>query len=287
MLRSIRQFNEFFIGRVVLAAVNLALVAGGLYIFRDAVVIPIAASAGMVAATIYMLIVGRQYLRFEFALTDEVKQMVRHFAQLLAIYSAFQIYTAVDRLFASLLPTKSISALAYGLLVASIPRGLLNPEHILITPLSESAAKGHKAVIDKTFFYIRWLALGSIPLAGVMFLLSPFLVDLLFGYGAFSHVDHKLASQAAQVLSLAIPAMFLSPVLFRTFQILDRLAPLTAVYIASILLNAVLNYVFVVILKWGLVGICLTTVIVYTLAVIVNAAFLASWRKHKRFKKTG
>jgi len=171
----------------------------------------------------------------------------------------------LDRSFASLLPAKSITALSYGLSIALIPKGILRLENILITSLSETNAS-----MDKVNFYLKRIFLITLFISILFYIISPMLVKILYGYGAFSHVDYKLTSLASMYYSLSIPYMFLWPILYRIFQIRKSLRRIIFVAVISCILNGMLNYLFVIKLNLELIGICLGTLGAYMSLVLLN-----------------
>ena len=130
--------------------------------------------------------------------------MFKQFFQLLGVYSVFHLYALVDRAFASYLPPKSISALTYGWMIAMIPKGIFKFENIVITSLSEVNASW-----DKVKFYTFRVLIFSLPFVVFIFIFAPYIVELLFGYGAFSTVDAEFTTTAVRFYVLSLPFVFL------------------------------------------------------------------------------
>jgi hypothetical protein len=65
-----------------------------------------------------MIFVGKEFLHFSFFIDERVKEILRHFLFLSALYGVFHLFIVVDRAFASLLGEKGVSALTYGSVVA-------------------------------------------------------------------------------------------------------------------------------------------------------------------------
>ncbi|MGB9935613.1 MULTISPECIES: lipid II flippase MurJ [Thermodesulfovibrio] len=254
LLRSIRRFTAYFIGEFIFSISTFLIVTLGLLFLRDYKIIPISLSLAQLLATVYMFYVGKEFLHVRFYLDDQVKKVLNHFLQLSFLYGVFHLYILVDRAFASYLGEKAVSALAYGLLLASIPKGVLKLENIAITSLSEA-----KGSIEKLNFYIKKIILLILPISVLFFLFSWYLTKLLFGYGAFSHLDIDLTAEAFRFYSLSLPFMFLWPLIYRVFQIRERLNAVSFVAILGVIANGAANYVFVFVLHLGIAGICLGT----------------------------
>jgi len=84
--------------------------------------------------------------------------IIKQFFYLLALYGVFHLFILVDRAFASLVGEKMISALTYGLMIATVPHSIIKLEHMIITALSE--AKISMRMIN---FYIKYSILISLP----------------------------------------------------------------------------------------------------------------------------
>ncbi|MFN3471947.1 MAG: lipid II flippase MurJ, partial [Aquificaceae bacterium] len=258
ILRSQRRFTPYFVGELIFAFFNFGITALGLLTFKDYRVLPLSFSLAQLFATLYMVYVGRHFLHFAYYFDDTVKRLLLQFLQLLSVYGVVHLFILVDRAFASYLGEKAVSALTYGFLLASAPRGILKFEHMAITALSET-----KGSIEKLSFYLKKLLMLTLPIALFFFLFSPLLVKLFFGYGAFSKVDIDLTSKAFRFYSLSLPLLFFWPLIFRTFQVKERLLSLSVLSLFGVAANAFFNYLFIFELSLGVEGICLGTFLAY------------------------
>ncbi|MEN2985052.1 MAG: lipid II flippase MurJ [Thermodesulfovibrionaceae bacterium] len=254
VLRSQRRFTQYFVGELVIGVTNFTFTVAGLLLTKDFRTLPISFSVAQIVGAIYMLYVGREFIHLRFFVDDTTKKLVSQFAQLSALYGIFHLYILVDRAFASYLGEKAISALAYGMILASIPRNILRFENIAITPLAELGGS-----IEKLSFYLKKIALFSLPFTAFFFMFPWLPVKLFFGYGAFSKVDVSLTAEALKFYALSIPFMFFWPLIYRVFQIRENLLGISIVAIAGVIVNALLNYALVFYFKMGIAGICLGT----------------------------
>lgn len=260
VLRSVRRFTHYFIGELISTFVSSILIAVGLLIYGDWKVIPISISVAQVVATLYMVYKGREFLHFSFYIDKTTKEILKTFGYLSALYGVFHLYILTDKAFASILEEKSVSALTYGFLIANIPRGIIKLEHMAITSLSEV-----KGSLEKLNFYIKKILILTIPLSMFVFFTSDVLVKILFGYKSFSSLDVDITATATRYYVLSLPFMFIWPILYRTFQIRQDLKPIFFISILGVIVNFVLNYILVLYLNLGLVGICLGTFGAYAL----------------------
>lgn len=274
ILRSRRRFTAYFVGELIFSLSNFLLLTVGLFTTKDPMVIPLSFSLSQLFATLYMLYVGRQFIHFRFYVDQNTKKILNHFFQLSILYGVFHLYILVDRAFASYLDEKAISALTYGLLIASSPKGVLKLEHIAITSLAEAGGS-----TEKLNFYSLRVLLLVLPIALTFFILSDYIAKLLFGYGAFSHVDIELTGEALRFYSLSLPFMFLWPLLYRVFQIRENLKVVSVISTVGVVVNGALNYLFVFILKLGIAGVCLGTAFAYFVICSLGYAMLLKDRK--------
>ncbi len=279
VLRSLRRFTEYFLGELIFSASSSILIALGLYFFQDFRVIPVSFSIGQGFATLFLLLRGREHLHFKFYVDEDVKLILNHFFYLSALYGVFHLYILVDRAFGSLTGEKGISALTYGLLLASAPRGIIKLEHMAITALSEV-----KASLEKINLYIKHSLLISLPFMISLFLFAELAVSLIFGYGIFGYgrfslADVDLTSEATKYYALSLFFMFIWPILYRAYQVLNWLKPVFFIATAGILANAFFNYLFVVVYKLGIKGICLGTFLAY--AVINSLSYYSLYMRVK------
>jgi putative peptidoglycan lipid II flippase len=84
-------------------------------------------------------------------------------------------------------------------------------------------------------------------------------VKLLFGHGKFTKTDVELTATATKYYAISLFLAFAWAVLYRTFQIINWLLPVFFVALISVLVNGFFNYLFVVVYKLGIAGICLGT----------------------------
>jgi putative peptidoglycan lipid II flippase len=68
--------------------------------------------------------------------------------------------------------------------------------------------------------------------------------------------------------------MFIWPILYRSFQVLNWLKPVFFIALCGILANALFNYLFVVVYNLGIKGICLGTFFASLVLCLISYAVL-------------
>lgn len=254
VLRSQRLFTSYFLGEFIFSFFSFLFIGLGLYLWRDVRVIPVSFSLAQALSTLYLAYLARTHLRFRFFYDGRVLVMFKQFLMLLALYGVFHLFVLADRAFASVVGEKGVSALTYGSMLAFVPRGIIKFEHIAITSLSEVGGAW-----EKLMFYTKKLILLGSAFALFFFIFSDMLVILFFRHGAFTQTDASLTAMATRFYALSLPFVILWPVFFRTFQIKNEFSQVFFVALAGILVNIFLNHYFVMVLKLGIIGICLGT----------------------------
>ena len=254
ILRSVRRFTHYFLSQFIISFSNFLFTVFGLLAYKSWLVLPISLSIAQILGTLYILMVGKEFIYIRLYFNETTKKILKHFFYLSALYGASSIFTVTDRAFASLLGEKAVSALFYGYLVASIPHGVLRLENIAITSLAEAGGS-----IEKLNFYIKKILTITVPTGLTLSILSDAVTRLLFGYGAFSHTDITLTSEAVRFFSIGIPFGFIWSILYRVFQIREALKPVFFIATTGVIANILLNYLLVVRLHYGIMGICLAT----------------------------
>jgi putative peptidoglycan lipid II flippase len=165
----------------------------------------------------------------------------------------------VDRAFASLLGEKGVSALTYGSMVAFVLGSVLKLGHMAITSLSET-----KASMQTLNKFLKFSLLVSLPVMLFLFFFPEIPVKLLFGHGKFTQTDAELTAIATKYYAISLFLVLAWTILYRAFQIINWLLPVFFVALISVLVNGFFNYLFVVVYKLGIVGICLGTFFAYS-----------------------
>jgi len=258
VLRSVRRFTHFFVGEFIFAFFNFLFITVGLLLYKEYWVLPLSFSIAQFIGSLYLIYVGKEFIHLHLYWDEKVKLILKHFIQLSFLYGVFYLFIVVDRAFASLLGEKAVSALAYGLMIAGALKGVLKFENIAITSLSESGGD-----LNKLNYYLKKLLLITLPTTLFLFIFSKIAVKLLLGYGAFSHLDIELTATALRYYALSLPFMFFWPIIYRVFQIKEELKKVSFLAIVGVVLNGLFNYLFVIKLQLGIMGVCLGTFFAY------------------------
>lgn len=185
---------------------------------------------------------------------------------LLVLSGAVLLCSAVpiDQAMAAMLSPGSVASLNYGNKVIAAPMGLFTSglTASIIPYCSKMYANGDWIKIRQTFRQ----NLGLIVLIGTVLTIltivfSEPIVQLLFQRGSFVEKDTKIVSQIQSLYSLQIPFYIGNLFLIRLASSIKKNHLLLWVSGLDLILNIVLNYIFINII--GIKGIALSTSIVY------------------------
>lgn len=186
------------------------------------------------------------------AFTPQVKKLGKtlFFANLGV--AATQINSAIDPLFALYANVEGPAWLWYAIRIQQLPLALFGIalSSALLPPLSRAIHQGKRGEAAQFFhFAIQRCALLTLPITAGLFVLSPFVISLLFGYGAFHQesIDGSARCLMAYGVGLFPMALLLiqAPALY-AFG--DVRTPVQAALL-SLGINATLNALFI--FGWG------------------------------------
>ena len=283
--RALRNFStvyqsEFLVGLVVLVAI---------IVFTDnPAVLLWSFSIGVFCAFVYILL--RQYpliTRLGNPFSTEVLFCLKYAPSLLLLNSASAIFVLSDRIFMSFLSEGAVSALAYGMILTNFVPNLLGIHNSFITILSE------KKTIDLRNDRLNdVLSIGiylSVAVGLFMILYREPLIQLLFERGVFNPDDTTRVATAVLGYSFAIPAIMMNSVIFSVYQV-ERKIPLFVIRILIVIvINIILNAIFLFLFGWGIGGIALATSIASLLQMLMGLQGLArlgyriAWSRHLKW----
>ena len=216
--------------------------------------------------------------RFSISLQDEgVRRILKLMLPALLGVSVSQISLLINTIFASFLPTGSVSWLYYADRLMEFPSGLLGAA--LGTILLPSLAKCHadnnrdefSALLD---WGLRLTFLLTLPAALALALLAVPLLATLFNYGAFQADDVLKTREALVAYSVGLTGLILVKVLAPGFYARQNIRTPVKIALVTLAATQVMNAAFVVPLQHA--GLALSI----GLAACLNAALL--WRGLRR-----
>ena len=185
--------------------------------------------------------------------------------------SAMQINLLVDTVFASFLPSGSISWLYYSDRLLEFPIGIFGVAlaTVVLPHLSEKyATKSVTGFSNSIDWALKWVLLVAVPASVGLFLLAGPILSTLFQRNAFTEHDVFMSQQSLMALSVGLVAFISIKILVSAFYARqDTKFPVKIAFI-SIISNAVLSLLFMGSLKHA--GLALAS----SLASFINVGIL-------------
>jgi putative peptidoglycan lipid II flippase len=163
--------------------------------------------------------------------------------------SVAQINLLFDTFIASFLVSGSVAWLYYSDRLLEFPLGVFGIAlaTVVLPNLSESHVKQGREHFNRTLNWAVQLALLiALPAALGLMMLSQPILSTLFQYGAFAESDTFMSSMSLMAYSLGLPAFILIKILANAFYARQDSRTPVRIGIIAMLLNMVLNIVFVV-----------------------------------------
>ncbi|WIM10865.1 murein biosynthesis integral membrane protein MurJ [Enhydrobacter sp.] len=287
VLNSIDRFAEVAVTPVLL---NIALIGAVLGLTPFLPNSGYAASIGVALAGLlqwlWLLLscrrdgVGMKLVRPRY--TERVAHLVKLATPVAIGGGAQQISVMLDVIWASLLPTGSISALYYADRIAQLPLGVVGIAigTALLPLLARQLRAGQaEAAMANQNRAIEFGLLFSLPSALALWLLAEPMIRVLFEHGRFGPADTMRASGALAAFALGLPPFVLVKALTPGFFAREDTRTPLHIAIACIVANVAMNAAFIYGTSLAQVGIALAS----SLSGWLNAALLAAvlLRRHQ------
>jgi putative peptidoglycan lipid II flippase len=188
---------------------------------------------------------------------DVVGRICKNSCHLMILFAANTIYVVVDRYFASRLPFGSVAAISYAAAIVGTLTALANTPMTyflsLMTKLSDNSEQSlgtlKKAVSISLAYFV--------PTGAFMMAAAAPVVSLVFGWGNFGARSIAMTSLSVAVYSAGFAFSAASVFIYRCALAVGKLKTVVNLTYILIALNAFLDWVLV--RRWGLLGLTLAT----------------------------
>ena len=190
--------------------------------------------------------------------------------------SVAQISLLLDTVFASFLPTGSISWLYYSDRLNQFPLGIFGValSTVILPHLSvHFASKNNRAYNNSLEWAIKMVFVFATPAAVALIILSGPLITTLFNYGKFSQYDVLQSQKTLIAFSIGLFSFILIKILVSAFYAQHNMKTPVKIAVFSLVCNMLLNLILIIILipyKEGHVGLAIAT----SISAIINASLL-------------
>lgn len=213
--------------------------------------------------------------RFRWAgFTPETRRLMGQYVPMLAGTFLMSSTGVVDQAMAAMLSPGSVAALGYGnkIIALVLTIGASSLSTAIFPHLSTMLARNDWDQCRHTLKrYVLMLIVVTVPLTALLVLFSRPLVGLLYQRGAFSPSDADLVSKVQIAYALQIPFNFCGLLMVRFLSAVRRNDVLMYLSGINLVLDIVLNVVLM--RRWGVAGIALSTSLVY----VFSCFFVMAW----------
>ncbi|HAC66273.1 MAG TPA: virulence factor MviN [Cyanothece sp. UBA12306] len=191
---------------------------------------------------------------------EDLRQVIGQYMPMIAGACLMSSTNIVDQSMAATLSSGSVTALNYGNKLIALPITLIvTALGTSVTPYFAKmvANEDWKQIQDTFKRYLKWIFLFTIPLTGFIIIISEPLVRIMFQRGSFTAEDTQIVSKIQACYALQIPFSIGGILVVRLISSLKANHILMKAAIWNLLLNIILNFIF---MKWiGVSGIALST----------------------------
>lgn len=275
-LQSVLNAEEHFFGvglssALIPVGIVLAVVLGGSTLGAYALAIgTLGGYALELLSVLYLIRKNRIAISFRWkGFHPQLKSVLHQYLPAVSGSSLMCSAILIDQSMSASLGSGNIAALSYGNKLVAVLLGAVTVAlgtAVLPYFSTMAAARDWKALRETLNHYVLLILACTVPCTLVFIYCSEILVRLLFQRGAFSAEDTVLVGQVQAVLAAQIPFHTLGILFVRLLSSLKLNSLMFVSNIISVVLNISLNYVFMQ--YWGLIGIALSTVLVYVAAAV-------------------
>ena len=215
-------------------------------------------------------------------MTPAVKQVLRQYFPMVAGALLMGGTGIVSQSMAAMLDPGSVSTLSYGSKVSNVLLGIgaTAVSTAFLPHFSRLIAVEDWDGVRRTITtYSRLFLMVTIPITALLIYFSEPLVAILFQRGAFTEANTRTVASVQSMYLLQVPVYIVGMLIVRLVSALKANHLMMWINVLNLSLCIVLTYVLSQ--WWGVVGIALTTSIIY----LVNTCVL-SWMVLKRMKRT-
>lgn len=243
IFRGERRFYLFSLFYASLTVIQAIICFLGLYIYKSIYVLPIATVLAYLIVFIFIFFLERKNIKLL-----SIKKVLkgRFLKKLFTIYKdsylnyvAQKLRISTDNYFGSFLKESQVSALNFAYFLNGSIYSALKLDIILMTKIAESTVF---YTLLKAIFYS---SLITFFVAFLIYFFSYDIVKVLFEYGHFKGKDTLLVSSLLKIAIFLLPVGTLISIFSRYYFIKDKIKLTVKVSFISVVINAILNYIFI------------------------------------------
>lgn len=227
---------------------------------------------GSLLSTLYLFYIGTKHKVIHLGrprLSEQSRIMIQQFPAktISGIFTGINPF--VDQYFAAQLAVGSIAALNYGTKIPAFGIGILmiSLNRVLLPYYSKLVLKDLKTAFERLFKSLKIVFLISLLGTGIIFIFSEWIISVLFERGAFGPENTEIVAYIQQITLVYVPFTLAARLIVNFLTVINENKFMAWAASWNFILNLVLNILLVK--KYGVYGLALSTTIVYSLKAII------------------
>ena len=222
-------------------------------------------------------------LKFYNPFNSLIKQLLPSIPPLLFIHSCFYLFSLTDRFFVTFLNNGDIAALTYAtVFVVAVPQ-IIGASSFFLTAYSEESNIALKS--SKFTQATSYIIFISVPIIIFFLTASENFISIILERGAFKENDTLRVINIIYILSFIIIPFSFQTIIDQIYQVEKKFSFIVKIKLFGFLINICLNYIFIFMLKLGVIGAALGTTISYSIVMILSFYNLKYLKISVRFMK--
>ncbi|WP_340077599.1 murein biosynthesis integral membrane protein MurJ [Leptobacterium sp. I13] len=276
--------NKFFVATIAPVFMAIATIFC-LFFLRDVlgkVVLVVGMLSGSVLGFAYLLLMAVRYKKIylgKIRMNGNMRMMIKQLPPKIISGFLTGVNPFVDQFFAAQLVVGSIAAINYGVKIPAFAVGILILAlgNVLLPHFSRLINKDLRKAYVQLFNILKMIFIGSLLLMVIAFFFSNEIIAFLFERKAFTADNTIVVGTIQKIAFVYVPFYLCTLVTVKFLTSINKNAFMAWTSFFNLIMNLILNIILVK--KWGVYGLVLSTTCVYIISSFIYFGF--TYRQYK------
>lgn len=281
--------SKFFYSTVVIFFTPLVTIINVIFFkdfFGDTVLVW-SMLIGTILSTTLLFLFARKYDLIKIGkprINDNIKEMIKQYPPKIVSGLLSGANPFIDQFFAAQLVVGSIASINYGVKLPTIAIGILMMAigNVFLPYFSKAFVTDRKKAYHRLFKILAIIFTGSFLITLVFFIWSYDIIEILFERGEFTSKDTMVVSSIQKIAFLYVPFYLCILVCVKFLTAANENKFMAWVSFFNLFVNLIMNFVLVE--KYGLYGLVISTTVVYIISSIIY--FTYTYNGYKKYVST-
>ena len=215
----------------------------------------------------------KEILMSKVVLNDNIRMMIRQLPPKVSSGLLTGLNNFVDQFFAAQLAVGSIAAINYGVKIPSFMVSvlILALGNVLLPHFSRQITFDIKKAYSELFKILKIVFLGTSAITILAFIFSFDIISFLFERGEFTTEDTHVVGKVQRIIFIYVPFYLSTLILVKFLTSINKNKFMAWTSLVNLILNITLN--FILVKKFDLYGLAMSTTIVYIVSSIIYFSF--------------